>query len=44
VAVSFRLKSVESVADMIIISPASSRAATEWLRETYVAALIVVVT
>ncbi len=38
VAVSLRLKSVESMADMIIISPASSRAATALLREMYVVA------
>ena len=35
VAVSLRLKSVESVADMIIISPAISRAATDLLRITW---------
>ena len=34
-AVSLRLKSVESTADMMIISPPSSRAATAVLREIY---------
>ena len=43
VAVSLRLKSVESVADMIIISPPISRAATAVLRGCIVAALLGVV-
>jgi hypothetical protein len=35
-AVSFRLNSVESRADMIIISPPNMRAATSEVRATYI--------